>query len=327
VGPLAQGGFLLNSGWAGPGGQTGPARHAAHVHRALARWQIPAGAERRIQAAIHRGARRRTGRVVSSVPVPDAWLGWPSRRKGDRVYVGGGSRAAVFEFTSPMATLTPARTFPVCRPPRTHRFHRRRRALSRRPPDLRRGPVSRFGGGDQSAIGHGDRAHQDRPPAVPHPVPSRRQIVLRHHWADGTLGHYDVASGNQLARVPLGAHPTDMVWRRAARIPAEASRAGRRAPVSWPPPTPTASTRGRLRGKELRVVESIKRLHDAAPAARHDAQRAGLSPTASASTWPARTATWWRWWTSPGRSHVEGFIPTGWYPTAARALPSARWWC
>ena len=30
---------------------------------------------------------------------------------------------------------------------------------------------------------------------------------------------------------------------------------------------------------------------------------------------------------SATRSRVDGFIPTGWYPTAVRALPSARWWC
>ena len=28
-----------------------------------------------------------------------------------------------------------------------------------------------------------------------------------------------------------------------------------------------------------------------------------------------------------GRSRVEGFIPTGWYPTAVRALANGLWWC
>src|ERR1035438_3890641 len=32
-------------------------------------------------------------------------------------------------------------------------------------------------------------------------------------WADGTLEHHDASSGNLLARVPVGAHATDMVWR------------------------------------------------------------------------------------------------------------------
>ena len=33
------------------------------------------------------------------------------------------------------------------------------------------------------------------------------------HWADGSVGHYDAANGSQLARLRIGAHPTDMVWR------------------------------------------------------------------------------------------------------------------
>ena len=31
-------------------------------------------------------------------------------------------------------------------------------------------------------------------------------------WTDGSVGHYDTNSGNQLATVRLGPHPTDIVW-------------------------------------------------------------------------------------------------------------------
>src|SRR5208337_1870948 len=54
-----------------------------------------------------------SARVVASVPMADAWLGLAFAPKGDRVYVGGGSRAAVFEFNFAGGKLTPARTFPV----------------------------------------------------------------------------------------------------------------------------------------------------------------------------------------------------------------------
>ena len=43
----------------------------------------------------------------------DGWLGLAISPKGDRVYVGGGSAAAVFEFSLANGVLTAARTFPI----------------------------------------------------------------------------------------------------------------------------------------------------------------------------------------------------------------------
>jgi len=56
---------------------------------------------------------------MGSVPVADAWLGIAFTPKGDRVYVGGGSKASVFEFTFANGTLTAARHVP--RAPRSTR--------------------------------------------------------------------------------------------------------------------------------------------------------------------------------------------------------------
>jgi len=81
---------------------------------------------------------------------------------------------------------------------------------------LRGGPLSRFDRGDQSAIGM----------VIEHFRTGRRPYRILFHpdgksffvtsWADGTLGHYDASSGNELTRVPLGAHPTDILWRNGA---------------------------------------------------------------------------------------------------------------
>ena len=81
VGPLPGGGFLLNSGWRlRPGGQADPARHASHVHRALARRQVPAGAQRRIPAALHQRDRNRLGaRGRAACRCRTAGSGSPSR--------------------------------------------------------------------------------------------------------------------------------------------------------------------------------------------------------------------------------------------------------
>src|SRR5207249_10430781 len=54
-----------------------------------------------------------SARELSRVPVSDGWLGLAFSPKGDRVYVGGGSRASVFEFTFSAGDLKPARTFVV----------------------------------------------------------------------------------------------------------------------------------------------------------------------------------------------------------------------
>ena len=168
------------------------------------------------QAALDQRARHCHGaRERRAYPVADAWLGLTFSPKGDRVYVGGGSQAAVFEFTfadgqaDAHAHVRRGRAEEDARSPR---FHRRRGALARRPPALRRRPLPRFGGGDQSAVGHGDRALQDRAPPLPHPVPPGRQVVLRHQL-DGRHGLAPRdRDGQRQARVRLAPHPTDMVW-------------------------------------------------------------------------------------------------------------------
>ncbi|HPC58836.1 MAG TPA: hypothetical protein PK689_07550, partial [Kiritimatiellia bacterium] len=40
-----------------------------------------------------------SGRVASRASVADGWLGLAFTARGDRLYVGGGAQAAVFEFT------------------------------------------------------------------------------------------------------------------------------------------------------------------------------------------------------------------------------------
>ena len=65
----------------------------------------------------------------------DAWLGLTFSPKGDFVYVGGGSQAAVYEFKYANGALTPRAYFPVVAKDAAHGqgLHRRRRHLPRRP--------------------------------------------------------------------------------------------------------------------------------------------------------------------------------------------------
>src|SRR5205823_3426528 len=144
------------------------------------------------------------------------------------------------------------------------------------------------------------------------------------HWADGQLGHYDATSGSLITTVRIGAHASDMVWRNGApqsesgQPPAYAARLFVAAAN-----TNNVYAVGVTAAKELSVVESINM-------AMTPRQPLGMTPSALALSADAK-----RLFVacsdanaaavvdvSEERSRVEGFIPVGWYPTAARALPS-----
>lgn len=57
-----------------------------------------------------------TLREIGRTPVPDGWLGLAINRAGDRVYVGGGTQAAVFEFRFNNGTLELARRINLTEP-------------------------------------------------------------------------------------------------------------------------------------------------------------------------------------------------------------------
>jgi DNA-binding beta-propeller fold protein YncE len=144
------------------------------------------------------------------------------------------------------------------------------------------------------------------------------------HWADGSVGHYDTATGSQLATVRIGAHPTDMVWREGgapetiegrqpwvARLFVAAAHTNNVYAVSV-----TAA-------KELNVIESINvgisplrplGMTPSALSLSADGNRLFIACSDANAVAVADI--------SGERSDIEGFIPTGWYPTAVRALPS-----
>src|SRR5215472_4598005 len=117
VGPLPGGGFLLNSGWKlDPVGKQIPLDTLP-----MSTAMTPNG---KYLVVLNAGYRppslmvidTATGAVTSKEPVSDAWLGLAMGPRGDRVYVGGGSSAAVFEFSLANGVLTATRAFPVVDP-------------------------------------------------------------------------------------------------------------------------------------------------------------------------------------------------------------------
>src|SRR5580704_7201907 len=134
---------------------------------------------------------------LSRTPVPDAWLGLTMTKAGDKVYVGGGSKAAVYEFSFAAGVLKPARIFPVVA------------EKDRKPQDF-------IGDVQLAPDGHllyaADLYHDSVVVINPQSgyvlsriKTGRRPYRILFHpsgkslyvssWADGSIGRYDAASG------------------------------------------------------------------------------------------------------------------------------------
>lgn len=329
VGPLPDGGFLLNSGWrVEPAGRqvtldTFPM--ASALSRDGRYLLVLNGGYDPPSISVLDAA---SERELSRVPVPDGWLGLTFNAKGDRVYVGGGSQAAVFEFTFSQGTLQLARTFAVVpEAKRTNRdfigdvaFSPDGRLLYAA--DLYRDSVVVLNPQSGMVL---ERVKTGRRPYRVLFHPDGKSFFVTS-WADGSMGQYDAVSGALLSAVRLGPHPTDMVWQ-AGAAPGAPEQPEGEAPVAARIFVAAANTNnvytvGITAGKELRLVESIN-------LAMTPRQPLGMTPSALSLSPDGKTL-----YTvcsdanalavvdiSQERSRVAGFIPTGWYPTAVRALP------
>jgi YVTN family beta-propeller protein len=327
VGPLPGGAFLLNSGWVlDPVGKQIPV-DTLPMSSALS----PDG---KYLLVLNGGYRppsisiidTASGTVVGTQPVADAWLGIAFTPAGNRVYVGGGSKASVFEFDFADGKLTPARTFPV--PSIDHvSGHDMIGDVAITPDgrtiyaaDLYHDSVVVINPQSGMIIG---RVKTGRRPYRILFHPDGKSFFVTS-WADGTMGHYDTASGSELARVALGMHPTDMVWRAGAVTDSDGDAAKYTARIFVAAAnTNSVYSVGIDAAKDLSVVERINismtarqplGMTPSALALSPDGKRlfVGCSDGNVAAVVDVSTA----------ESHVEGFIPTGWYPTAVRVLPT-----
>jgi YVTN family beta-propeller protein len=329
VGPLPDGGFLLNSGWRieAAGKQvpvdTFPMSSALspdgrHLLVLNGGYNPPSISVIDLAAA----------KEVQRVRVADAWLGLTFTPKGDRVYVGGGSQAAVFEFTFAEGKLEPARTFPVL------------------PNNAR--PTNRDFIGDVAISPDGrliyaaDLFHNQvvviNPQSgmvIEHYKTGRRpyrilfqpdgKAFLVSHWTDGTVGRYDAANGSLLSTTRVAPHATDMLWRAGkAEGQDEDAKWSSRLFVAAAN-TNSVYTFGVSGEGELAPIEAIN-------VAMTPRQPVGMTPSGLGMSRDGKTL-----YVvcsdanvialvdiSQPRSHVSGFIPSGWYPTAARGLPDGR---
>jgi YVTN family beta-propeller protein len=328
VGPLPGGGFLLNSGWRlTPAGNQVPL-DTFPMSTALS----PDG---RYLLVLNGGYNppsisvldTAAAREISRVPIADGWLGLAFSSKGDRVYVGGGSRAAVFEFSFANGILQPVRTFVVVPDDkRTNRDFIGDVAISPDgrliyAADLYHDSVVIINPQSGMVI---ERVKTGRRPYRILFHPDGKSFFVTS-WTDGSLGQYQAESGNLITSLRIGPHPTDMVWRDGKNEPAEGEPSWVARLFVSAANTNNVYTVGVSASNELQVVETIN-------LSMTPRQPLGMTPSALAlgprgnrlfvvcSDANAVAVVD----VSQDRSDVMGFIPSGWYPTAARELSDGR---
>src|SRR5580658_5863643 len=114
VGPLPDGSFLLSSGWR---------IKAAGTQIPVDTFPMAAAVtpDKKFLLVLNGGYNPpsisvidiATNKAVGRAAVPDGWLGLTIAKAGGKVYVGGGARAAIYEFSLANGVLTPSRMFPI----------------------------------------------------------------------------------------------------------------------------------------------------------------------------------------------------------------------
>jgi DNA-binding beta-propeller fold protein YncE/phospholipase C len=277
-----------------------------------------------------------SGKELSNVKVPDGWLGLTITADGKRVYVGGGAQASVFELEYANGQLTAGRTFVVV--PEAGRSHQDFVGDVQLTPDNRLLFAS---------VMHRDMVVVINPQSgrvIERFKTGRRPYRISFHpdgksffvssWADGSLYQYSATDGSPMGRIALGAHTTDVVWSDRKPDSGGGEEDEEKDRKAWPYTHRIFVTAGNTNrvyvvglteAKEMRMVESIN-------VALTPRQPAGMTPSALALSADQKrlhvvcsdAAAVAVVDISMARSQVAGFVPTGWYPTAARVLSDGR---
>jgi DNA-binding beta-propeller fold protein YncE len=331
VGFLPDGGFLLNSGWR---------VKSAGVEVPLDTLPMSAilSKDGKFLLVLNGGYKppsisvldTKDGHEVGNANVPDAWLGLALSPNGRTVWVGGGSRASIYEYSlDENGQLKSTNTFELVKQAdRTYRDFIGDVAVS---PDghllyacdLYHDSIVVV---NPQSGGIVDRFKTGRRPYRILFNPDGKSFYVTS-WADGVMIHHQSSDGAQLQTVRIGAHPTDMVWRdRAAASEQEGSDVEWKARIF----VSAANTNNVYAvavsdSGELRMLETINVSTSPLHPMGMTPSALALSPDLSrlyvvcsdANAAAVVDVT-------EARSHVLGFIPTGWYPTAARALADGR---
>lgn len=330
VGPLPDGGFLLNDGWIiRPAGQqvdvdTFPMR-AALSRDGKYLLVLNGGYNPPSISVIDTAARHEVHRI----PVADAWLGLVFSPDGGKVYVGGGSKARVYEFNFNQSTgdLSPARVFDavsdpahpgkafigdVAVSPDAHLLYAA---------DLLENRIAVINLQSGRLI---DQWKCGRRPYRILILPGGRSFLVSS-WADAAVYHYDATTGGQIGMMRVAPHPTDLLWLNKP-APTEEMESGNQSPYVARLLIAAASTNnvysyGVTANGAFRQIEAIN-------TSITPLQPLGMTPSALAVDQSgkllyivcsdANTIAVVDISNVPTR--ILGYIPTGWYPTSVTPL-------
>jgi DNA-binding beta-propeller fold protein YncE len=328
VGPLGGGWFVLNSGWGiHPAGKqinvdTFPMRAVLSANGKYL-LVLNAGYNHPSISVIAVSEQRELHRVL----VPDAWLGLAFGPGDASVYVGGGSKASVYEFKFNSATgeLSAARTFSaannasdvshtfigdVAVSPDGHLLYAA---------DLIGNEIAVINLRSGRLIGNWKCGR--RPYRIL--VAPDNQSLLVSSWADATIYRYDALSGGKKGGIRTGQHPTDILWlnKPATADDNQQTQYKGRLFVAAAN-TNSVYSYGMTSQGEFRLLQTIS-------LATTPLQPLGVTPSALAVDRDGKQL-----YVacsginavavvdiSQAPSRITGFLPAGWYPTAVTALP------
>ncbi len=265
-------------------------------------------------------SRKETARV----PVEDAWLGLTFDPSGEKVYVGGGTKAAVYEFNFQNGVLKPGRVFPVVPAgKRQETDFVGDVALSRDgrflyAANLFRNSITVMN--TQTGFIVGTIRTGRRPYRI---LPNRDgETLFVSHWAEAAVGLYRIADGQRIEYIAVGPHPTDLaVSNRPIETPEGQLPIVARLFVACAH-TNHVEVVGITEGQRFRPLERI-------PVSPTRGAPLGSLPTALALSADGNRLHMVASGNnsiivadiSAGRAELIGAIPTGWFPTAVTELP------
>ncbi len=328
VGPLAGGGFLLNSGWTlRPAGEqvavdtlpmsTAPSLDGKYLLVLNGGYNPPS------ISVIELAGKREIGRT----PLPDAWLGLTVAPSGNLFYVGGGSSGKVYEMSlAENGTVTRTREFAIGPSQAKGAPFVGDVALS---PDGRQLYAADLYGDSiaQINVQAGKMTDHWKTGQRPYRIlvsPDGVELFISS-WAEGVVYEHQAASGVKIAKIRVGLHPTDMLWLNA---PAPAQENGPHYVARLfvaAANTNNVYSFGVTTDAQLTMLEAINvsmtPMHPAGmtPSALAIDKRGSHLYVACSDANAVAVAD-----ISAPRTRVLGFIPTGWYPTAVRALDDGQ---
>ncbi|MGA7415583.1 MAG: bifunctional YncE family protein/alkaline phosphatase family protein [Bryobacteraceae bacterium] len=327
VGPLKDGGFLLNSGWVlRPAGEqvavdTLPMRSALSKDGRFL-LVLNAGYKQPSISVIEMATKKETARV----PVADAWLGLTFSPSGKEVYAGGGSRAKVYEFHFAAETgeLTPAREMNgVADPANKGLSFIGDVAISPDgrllyAADLFTDSIAVINLQSATLI---ERWKTGRRPYRILMLPGGKNFLVSG-WGDASVYLHDANSGGVISVTRVAQHPTDMLWLGKPAPVEEDNESPYRARLFVAAAnTNNVYTFGATSNGEFKPLEAISTaltpfqpfgMTPSALALSNDLKRLFIACSDGNTVAVADI-------TAP-HSRVLGFIPTGWYPTSVATM-------